>query len=57
MEPQETPLSPDDPFAVELRRFLDGRVDPSTNRLPPGNGPVDPIAVLMAEERLESIVG
>ena len=56
-QPEDLPLAPDDPFSVSVRRFLEGRVDPSTHASPPGNGDVDVIAVLETQERLESIVG
>ena len=44
-------------FAVELARFLDGRVDPSRNVAPPANPPLDPLATLQAEAGLERIMG
>lgn len=47
----------DDRFAVEMARFLDGRVDPSQNVSPPGNPPLDVRATLEAEAGLERIIG
>lgn len=51
------PLPPDSRFLVELARFLDGRGDPSQNVQPPGNAPLDPVAVLEREAELRRIVG
>ena len=53
----DAPLPPDGRFAVELARFLDGRVDPSCNGHPPGNPPLDVLAALEAQEALDRIVG
>ncbi len=57
MEDLDLPLRPDDRFAVDVARFLDGRVDPSRNVAPPGGSEVDVMAVLEAEEQLRRIVG
>ncbi len=53
----DEPLRPDARFAVEVARWLDGRVDPSRNVRPPGNGDVDALRVLHGQEQLDSIVG
>jgi hypothetical protein len=57
MEEKDVPLRPDARFAVDVARFVDGRVDPSTNTSPPGGSELDVIAVLEAEEQLRRIVG
>ena len=59
MEPQDpdAPLPAHDRFSVDLARFLDGRVDPSRNVSPPGNGPIDVLACLAAQAELDRIVG
>ncbi len=56
-EEKDVPLRPDARFAVDVARFVDGRVDPSTNTSPPGGSELDVIAVLEAEEQLRRIVG
>lgn len=53
----DSPLPVGDRFAVELARFLDGRVDPSRNSHPPGNPPLDVLATLAAEAELDRIFG
>jgi hypothetical protein len=53
----DAPLPLDDRFAVDLARFLDGRVDPSRNVAPPGNGPIDVLACLEAQAELDRIIG
>jgi hypothetical protein len=55
-EPDQ-PMPANDRFAVELARFLDGRVDPSRNVAPPANPPLDALATLQAEAGLERIMG
>ncbi len=57
MGEEDVPLRPDDRFAVDVARFVDGRVDPSTNTRPPGGSELDVLAVLEAEEQLRRIVG
>ena len=54
--PDEPPVS-FDRFCVEAARFLEGRVDPGRNVHPPGNPPLDVLACLEAQDRLDSIVG
>ena len=53
----DAPIPPDARFAVEVARFVDGRVDPSQNVAPAGGSDLDVIAVLAAEEQLARIVG
>ena len=53
----DAPLPADDRFAVDLARFVDGRVDPSRNVHPPGNPPLDVLATLESEAALDRIVG
>ena len=53
----DRPMAAQDRFAVELARFVDGRVDPSRNVSPPGNPPLDVRATLEAEAGLERIMG
>lgn len=57
LDPLDVPLPSDDRFAVEARRFLEGRVDPGRNVHPPGNPPLDVLACLQAQDELDSIVG
>jgi hypothetical protein len=53
----DRPLRPDDRFAVDVARFLDGRPDPSLNVHPAGSGPLDMAAMLESQEQLDRIVG
>ncbi|MBA2517574.1 MAG: hypothetical protein H0V22_09735 [Solirubrobacterales bacterium] len=53
----DLPMPAHDRFAVEMARFMDGRIDPSQNISPPGNPPLDVLATLQAEAELERIVG
>lgn len=53
----DLPMPANDRFAVELARFMDGRVDPSQNVAPPGNPPLDARATREAEAGLERIIG
>jgi hypothetical protein len=56
-EDPDAPIRANDRFAVELARFLEGRVDPSRNVQPPGNPPLDVMACLQAQAELDRIVG
>jgi len=53
----DQPLRPDERFAVDLARWLDGRPDPSRNVRPPGNGSLDALRMLRGQEQLDAIVG